>query len=357
MRWSRIRYRFHAWAGLWLALPLLVLAITGVVLVIDPEIDSLTHRKHVAKGADLTFIKIADAEAIIRGESEGWWLKGMYLPTPDDDRYRAELVSDRSTATVFLSAIDGEVIGIAEHPWRGAILSLHESFWLGGYGTAVLTALGGLLVLLTLAGLWVRRGAFKSLVRLPRFGRGWRLGFSDLHQSVGVASMVFLLVIGLSGAWLAAPAIGKLVDGGAKPPSIHKQERIRVASPLVMDDAAVIARGHLDGFEPRYVRFPDARNGVIRVSGSVPGASVYGPYASRVEIDVATGNVVASRDLRIADRMTKLKCLAESLHYGSYGGVWVKWAYGIASLAFGLLCILGVLICISRRRQVNREVP
>ncbi len=208
-------------------------------------------------------------------------------------------------------------------------------------GTAVLTAIGGLLVLLTLAGLWVRRGAFKSLVRLPRFGRGWRLGFSDVHQSVGVASMVFLLVIGLSGVWLAALAIGKLVDGGAKPPSIHKPERIRVASPLLMDDAASIARDHLDVFEARYVRFPDARNGVIRVSGSVPGTSVYGPYASRVGIDVATGNVVASRDLRIADRMTKLKCLAESLHYGSFGSTWVKGIYGLASVAFGLLCILG----------------
>ncbi len=356
MGWSRIRYRFHARAGLWLALPLLVLAITGMILVVDPEIDSLAHRKHVEESAGLTFFGVADAEVIIRENFTGWSLKGMYLPTPDDPRYRAELVSERSTATVFLSASDGEVIGIAEHPWRGTILSLHESFWLGGYGTALLTAIGGLLVLLSLAGLWVRRGAFKSLVRLPRFGRGWRLGFSDVHQSVGVASMVFLLVIGLSGAWLAAPAIGKLVDGGAKPPSIHKQERIRVASPLVMDDAAFIARGHLDGFEPRYVRFPDTRNGVIRVSGSVPGTSVYGPYASRVEIDVATGNVVASRDLRNVDRMTKLKCLAESLHYGSFGGAWVKWVYGLASVAFGLLCILGVMIWVSRRQQVNQEV-
>ncbi|WP_075090390.1 PepSY domain-containing protein [Verrucomicrobium spinosum] len=91
-------------------------------------------------------------------------------------------------------------------------LKLHYSLLLGDWGIFFAGVLALLLCLLGLSGIYLYRGFWKTLFTL-RWRSSARLFFSDLHKMVGISSVVFNLILGLTGAWWNLPVIKELVWG------------------------------------------------------------------------------------------------------------------------------------------------
>lgn len=352
MSWRRKNYSFHTLGGLILSGFLVMVGLSGAILVFDPEIDALAHPSNVEESQNLTKMSPSVVEGIIREQYPEASLKGIFLPTSDDSRFRVELESAADGAsTVFVESETGSIIGQAKHPWREAILNLHHSLWLGDWGMAAMFLVACGLTLLAFTGLLVHRKSWKSLTHLPRFSSSARLGFSDLHKMLGVPLFVFLLVMGVTGAWMNTDAFENFANGDPESPAIAEKEEPYVRSEISIEKAFHLARQNVEGFAPGYFRFSKEGKNSLRVSGTVPGEDFYGPYSSRVEIDAKTGEVLKIRDLRSESWPSKSKYLVETLHYADYGGFWLKLLYCISSLGLVAVCITGLLIWRKRRKK------
>lgn len=95
---------------------------------------------------------------------------------------------------------------------------------------------------------------------------------------------------------------------------------------------------------PSYVSFPRNGDGKVRVFGSVPSQKFFGIFASSVEIDATTGQLVTAKDVRVLPWGVKWRSFIRPLHYGNFGGIPVKILYSLCSFALVALSITGLFI-------------
>ncbi len=359
----RLNYLLHAWLGLGLAFFILTAALTGAVLVIAEEIDAwLVHPEwhEVQAGSD------GRAEALpldriyqrLQERFPEHAVSGMTLAQKAGGTHQVWLVREGSYEQVFVHPGTAEVLGVRNTPWMTIVVRLHYSLLLGDWGGALMfgPALG--MVILGTTGLWIHRAAWRAMLRWPRFrsGAGLRLGFSDLHKALGVPLYVFLLVLGLTATYLNAGFVITVVTGQARPPWDVRVTRVFQRAEVSLDAAVKVTQQRLEGLRPYYIGFPRDDHGILNVFGPVPGHELYGPYGGRVGVDARTGEIRQVEDCRELSWSGKAMALVTPLHFGNFGGGWVKALYVVCSLGLVGVTLTGVGVWWSRRRKRVRSV-
>jgi uncharacterized iron-regulated membrane protein len=221
---------------------------------------------------------------------------------------------------------------------------------LGGWGY-VITGVGGVgLVLLGVTGLIIYRDRLGALWRRPlRLGRGWRLALSDLHKWVGVVSLYFTIVLGLTGAIYSA----KIAPGQIADPKLQGAP-YDIAQLAPIEPALAAARARFPGAELLRVSFPSTPTGALSILVLEREAPVWRKF-SRVDFDPTTGALRAVFDARDGTLSQKLNGMLAPLHFGFYGAPLVKWLYFIGGFAPALLAASGVAIWYVRTRKLARH--
>lgn len=182
-------YRFHAWLGLLAALPLLLIAASGILLGFYDGLRyaSPPYRLPLPVERPLGPAALADAA---RAAQPGGRLEALYLPTAPERAARAVMGGNRRV-TLFLHPADGGVIAVRDaeqRDWLDFLRAIHHGKLLGGAGEAAAGALALALPLLWLTG--------RSVVR----GRGWRQ--SGIHARLGRITGGMLAFLALTGGIL-----------------------------------------------------------------------------------------------------------------------------------------------------------
>lgn len=362
---------FHRWSALACTVFLLVVCLTGLPLLFADEIEAWIDARPAptplaldTAGQQLDRI-VAQARDLYPGEA----VSSVIL---DAERAEAKVYMVRSWAAyaagqvrthwVGFDAATGQPLGAAVPSASRApgfmevAEALHTRLLAGEAGRWFLTAMALLFVIAIVSGVvlyapYMRTLAFGSV----RKERDRRLRWLDLHNLWGIATLVWALVVGATGAMneLASPLFGLwqrtdidavLAPWQGQPPLAQAHDFASVRQ------AYDTARRAVPGGVVRGMDFPGALHGsphhyLVWTVGATPATS---RLSIPVLIDARTGALTAVLSMPWYLRVVEL---SRPLHFGDYGGLPLKLLWAILDLLTIAVLCSGIHLWFSRRHR------
>ena len=385
MNWWRFRNGLqfvHLWAGLILAIPIIIIGLTGSLIIAEDWYAELSAPSAPARGPTRSISEIvATAEKLA---PPGWPVNAVAIPThvgapaavqlglPPGRRPRGQ--RNVQGLTIYIDPVSLNLLGSEERRRQGKLnqnlRSMHIALMVPQYyGVQIVGLLGIAMVLFGLTGLmlwWPRKGQWSSAFWVKRGARGFRLN-RDLHSVAGFWSLIVFLTICISGVDLAFPvafqsAVGRIlplkntlstasVDPGAAAAIADK-------SALSPDDAARVAISSVSHARVVQVQLPPQRDGVYMVT-MVP--RLVGDNAPQISTFIGPGpeilDVVDPRNYSAGKQML---VWLRVLHYGQgLGDVWRALALlsGLLPLLFGITGFSMWWLKRTQRPRIPAAVP
>lgn len=199
----------HLYAGTLLILPLLVIALTGILLGFYDQLryGQVPYRLDQPIMAPL-------APAVLASRAQAAYpdaaLEILYLPNEPQRAARAKLVRQGNAWIAFIDPASARILAMksaGEEDWLDFLYHLHHGQILGLTGQIIASTTGAFILLLWLAGLWLwwsRRGRPRSWT-----GRSVRIKAMSLHRWLGLWAGGLVSVLAVAGALLnfAGPLI------------------------------------------------------------------------------------------------------------------------------------------------------
>ena len=364
-RLKRAAWFVHRVLGLGLGGLIVVSSLTGGLLVMHDNVErSVEPGRHVLP-SDSTLASVQPrppvaslVRAVANEAPAGYRPLRLVLAHAAGDTEQLLFVAPdgRTRWTAIVNPATGDLI------WRGPdqalftpwLLGLHMHLRLGGWGYVVTGVGGAALFLLGATGLYVYRQRFRGSWRRPmRLDRGWGVALGDLHRWVGVATIYFSLVLGVTGLiYTIRIAPGQIA---APKPLPAPFDLARLAS---VEPALAFARERFPGAELLRITFPNSATAPLTVLVLHRDAPVWRKF-SRIDFEPATGAVRTVRDARTATPGEKFAAILAPLHFGFYGSPLVKWLYVVGGFSPAILAVSGMAIGVLRRRRASiaKAVP
>ena len=205
-----LAWRWHFYAGLFVAPFMILLAITGIIYLFKPQLDPLLYRPlmvveagHHRQSAD-TLLHTVQA-AYPRGQVS------QYLPPIAAERSAQFVVHDNGRElNVFIDPYNARLLGEqdARYNLQAVARALHGELMIGTLGDRLVELAAGWGIVLVVSGLylWWPRGKASAGVLWPRINARGRLLWRDLHAVTGfwgAALLLFMLLSGMTwtGLW------------------------------------------------------------------------------------------------------------------------------------------------------------
>lgn len=359
-RLYRAIWRWHFYAGLYVAPFLLMLAITGLIMVYGNSIETFLGKKYyVTPGGERASLvdqaRVAQ-EAIPNGRVT------MLVVPRSGGRANVFVVSANDLAHVVAVDPHGpKVLGtiVKGDTWFYFADKIHGSFFMGTIGDRLIEIAAGLGIVMVLTGLylwWPRNGGFFAGF-IPDITLQGRALWKELHSTIGVWISIILLFFFISGltwagvwgekmtqAWSTFPAEkwdnvplsdkthASMNHGALKevPWALEQTKMPESGSnagatglpeglPVNLDTVAAFARAI--GFDEQFrINPPGDGKGVYTISADSMDADTTSPMGDRtVHIDQYTGKILA--DVRFADYSLPGKAMAIgiALHEATMG--------------------------------------
>lgn len=337
----------HKWSSLVCTVFMLLLCLTGLPLIFEDQIsEALGHEaRPPALAADAPRISLDRVMEIAQArflDKHGRFAS----QSVDDDRVWYVTMSEKPPAPgglkqVAVDARTGEVL--AEPPLEGGVMKfiehLHVDLFAGLPGMLFLGAMG-LLLLVSLVSGAVLYAPFMRRLRFGevRRGRSSWVKWLDLHNLLGIVTLVWVFVVGATGV------INTLADLLVKQwQATELRQMVRayegqppLERPGSLQAAVSAALAHQPGMAVKFVAFP----GTSFSSPHHYGVFVRGdtPLTQRITkpvlVDALTGQVTDSRDLPWY--LTALQ-VSRPLHFGDYGGLPLQ-------LLWAVLDVISILV-------------
>jgi len=357
---NRFLFNLHSWLGIVAGLGLLIIGITGSIVVFKEEIEAVAFPELVLKAnpeaprlphdqflANLT-------QALPDYEVLGW---GPGLKDDQADQVFVVKHGESEGQMVYADASTGKPNG-TPMAWDGTLtnwlVSLHYSFLLDHVGEAIAGVFAAILCFLGISGFWLYRGFWKNFFLL-RWGRTVRIFFSDLHKMVGISSMLFNLLLGFTGAWWnLSHLIHHAMEGelDEEPPAVTGRAW---NSALSLDQLIATAREKLPGFKANWITLPRTKEDDIVFWGCTEDHGILrSDFGSNVGFDAQTGENKYVIDIRQAGAWAQIMDSFRPLHFGTFGGLFVKILWCLGGLTPAILAISGSIMWLKRRKPAKQ---
>jgi len=360
----------HRWTSLVCTLFLLMLCLTGLPLIFHEEIDALTEPASVAAAqAQARPQGAMDMDEVVALVGRQYPARRIQFVTwlEEAGQYRVGLTrpphAQGVKPFVIVDGKAGAILGEAwsEKDWRNGgpmslLLKLHTDMLMGLPGALFLGFMGLLFTAALVSGV-VLYGPFMR--KLPfgtvRAERSRALKWLDLHNLLGIATVCWALVVGLTGvintldslvfgAWQKSVNARLGLVHGAPPPT---------DTPRSLQQAVDVARRSLPSHEVSFVAFPgsmftSSRHYAVYMRGATPlTARLLHP----VLIDAATGELTDA-----GGPPWYLWALEGSrpLHFGDYGGLPMKILWALLDLVLIVVLASGLYLWARRHLPLRR---
>jgi uncharacterized iron-regulated membrane protein len=198
-----LAWRWHFYAGLFVAPFMILLSLTGMIYLFKPQLDNLMYH-------DLLYVRPAQqslsADALQQRVQAAFPKAPIskYLP-PINAEGSAEFVvlQDGRELNVFIDPYRGDVLGTQDgkNNLQALARSLHGKLLIGKVGDRIVELVAGWGIVLVVSGLylWWPRGKSAAGVLWPRLNSRGRVLWRDLHAVTGFWGALLLLMMLLSG--------------------------------------------------------------------------------------------------------------------------------------------------------------
>ncbi|AHL77137.1 peptidase [Stutzerimonas stutzeri] len=365
-RWSFV----HTWTSLICTLFLLMLAITGLPLIFHHELEHLLGdapelRQMPAETPHLDLQQLVSAAERHRPNEVV-----QYLGWEDDEPAGVFAITaatagtePNSSYTFMLDARTGEALEMpaANGGLMMFFLRMHVDMFAGLPGKLLLAFMGILFVVAIISGVvlyapFMRRLEFAQV----RHDRSSRTRWLDLHNLIGVVTLSWALVVGITGVISACADL--LIEAWRAESLTTMLEPYQDAPPLTRrapaTDLLEIATQAAPGMQPDFIAFPGTRfSSEHHYSVFMNGSSHLTSHLfTPVLIDAQTLEVTA-----VGDRPWYMDALglSQPLHFGDYGGRPMQILWAILDILTIIVLGSGLYLWWVRRRgtqTVAREV-
>jgi uncharacterized iron-regulated membrane protein len=361
----RMWYRTHKWTSLICTVFLLMSCITGLPLIFGEEIDDfLDHHVSAAKAPNNA--PLARIDDIVKESMHRYPNLKIQFVTWDEDEPRVFV--DLAPSFDSKPALDKDLIFDAhtgklleESKFRSDFMTfvteLHIELFAGLTGELILGVMGLLFVVALVSGFLVY-GPFMRKLKFGAFraDSGSRVKWFDLHNLLGIVTLCWALVVGLTGVMntLATPLFGiwraqelpRLLapyQGKPMPATLTSvDEAVRVASAAVPHNRVTSVVFPNDVFSSPY-------HYLVWTKGSTTLSSrLFTP----VLVDVETARATQPHGLPWYLRLLEV---CRPLHFGDYGGLPLKILWALFDIVLIVVLISGIYLCISRRKSRVEE--
>jgi uncharacterized iron-regulated membrane protein len=355
--WSKI----HTWTSMISMVFLLLLCVTGLPLIFNHELNHALYDE-VEPAALPADTAPANLDRIVenglarnpghavqfmfwdRDEPELIWLSiGKAVDSnPDQNR----LLKLDSRTGEFLEEVD------FRNRLTYVIYRLHVDMYAGLPGKLFLGLMGLLFCVAIVSGVvlyWpsTRKLDFGAMRRdRPRLVR-----WLDLHNLLGVVTVVWALTVGFTGVintW--ADLIFKLWQNDQLVAMTQAyKDRGMPAEATSVDQAVAAARDVMPGMKPSFVAFPgnpfsSKSHYAVFMRGETPLTS---RLLRPALVEAETGKLTDSRELPL---YTKALLVSQPLHFGDYGGMPLKIIWAVLDIATIVVLVTGLYLWVVRIR-------
>jgi uncharacterized iron-regulated membrane protein len=355
----KLLFNLHLYGALVAGIFITLFGITGSIMAFEPELDHVLHRhrSYVApQGQPKPLTELATAAAKYGLDQPA------FLPSVSPSISYAIEFRDR---IVYINQYTGEVLEV-RHSTVDSLDVIHQlhlrlatpflsnNRTVFRVGQRIMDVSGVVALFLVLSGVYLWWPTKRVRVEWRSGGR--KLWF-DLHNAVGIFSLVFLLILCVTGMMIGfkemtVPLAYELT--GSQEVEVPKQQiEVQPGKPLITPDQAVeIASTALPGATPILLTSPNPRQ-LVRVNLRYPEDRTPGGR-SRVFIDPYSGKVMFSDSSRTTAAGTKVVTLIRAIHTGDVFGTPSKTVMSLASLAIAMQMVSGMVMWWKRVRANKR---
>ena len=358
-RWGWI----HKWSSLVCTVFMLLLCLTGLPLIYYHEIGHLLGNE-VEPPVLSEPMPMGNVDAVIASARELYPTKTpMFISqeadVPEiwhvtladhmhDPNYKPIAVDARTTKVIVEPAFEGGV-------FMSTMLALHVDLFMGLAGKLFL----GLMALLLLVAIVSGAVLYAPFMRKLDFGtvrkeRSSRLKWLDMHNLLGIVTLTWLFVVGATGminTWADLMLKYYQRNEMAQILSQYQDQAPRPHTASV-HDAIEKARERLPGMRVNFVAFPgtdftSAHHYGIYMNGDEPFSSrMYRP----VLVDAHTGELTDAPEL---PWYLKALLISQPLHFGDYGGQWMKFLWALLDIATIVVLGSGLYLWVKRGKAAK----
>jgi uncharacterized iron-regulated membrane protein len=361
--------RLHRWIGLALAVPLIVQALTGLVLTMEPFVAYVSGvpsaNGPLIEAQDLRHVDAAAVLAAARTAVPADQLPRRWRMLPD----AVVAVDFAAPGQSAPSSQVGVDVGFMRPIWVRTdpdrlyrwVHSLHETLLSGQTGRAVIGWIGVGLLLLALFGIplwWPPRRRWTSGFVVSRTATGWRFQ-RQLHGAAGIWLFGVLALQSVSGIALAFPQTARAIAG--LPATGTRTPRPAGDAPIDPVQAIIGGIAYAQAAVPTSVlqdlRLPPVPGRPMMAILQPPGSWAGAPDVV-VTLDPVTAHVLSIQDPRSAPAGASLLAWLRSAHEGGAAGPAGRLLTGLFALALPLFPVTGAAMWVlrRRRRRVAREI-
>jgi uncharacterized iron-regulated membrane protein len=356
-RWSFI----HTWTSLICTVFLLLLAVTGLPLVFHHEIEHLLGDAPELKSmpADTPRLDLQQLVAAAEAHRPGDVMQ--YYGSDDDDPNSVFAIMGATAGgdpneshTFMLDARTGEAFETpsANGGFMMVMLRLHVDMYAGLPGKLFLAFMGFLFVLAIVSGVvlyapFMRRLEFATV----RPNKSRRVRWLDLHNLIGVVTLTWALVVGVTGvisacadllisAWRAESMTALIAPYKDVPPLVQRAPATHLLE---------IAERAVPGSEADFIAFPGTR------FSSEHHYTVFMKGNTHLTSHLLTPVLIDAKDLSVTAVVARpwymdAMSLSQPLHFGDYGGMPMKILWGLLDVLTIIVLGSGVYLWWVRRR-------
>lgn len=358
-------YLVHKWTSIVCTAFLLMFCITGLPLIFSHEIDEATRAPamadHVAQ-RPIDLDRIAQTAAATKPG-----MKTLYLAWDADKPIIYATTAktyDAGVEDMSFAMFDARTgAALASPPLDGGVmhflLELHANLLLGLPGQLFLGAIGVVFLVAVVSGVVV----YAPFMRKLRFGtvrkdRSRRVKWLDTHNMVGIVTLGWISVVGLTGFIITMTTpittiwqMDQLAEmsapyKGARPPE-------KLAS---VDRAVATVRAAAPGAKISFVAWPGTgystkHHYMVALAGNTPLTE---RLINPAMVDAETGRLTDMREMPL---YVKALFLSAPLHFGDYGGLPLKIIWALLDVAAIIVLVTGLYLWLGRRRvPLDRRV-
>ncbi|WP_417625262.1 PepSY-associated TM helix domain-containing protein [Paremcibacter congregatus] len=355
----KLLFALHGWCAVPIWAGLLLVCLTGTIATVSQEITWLINpavRADPSAGmVRLDLLKQTVQQQVPEAVLDDVQIGAAYLA------YRVRIIDaegQRRTLLIdpYTGAYKGEQTGIG---FREFMIALHgwllvpweEDYSIGWY---LVTALSLPLIGSAITGILVTKQFWRCFFRpRVRLHKGARVLWGDLHRLLGVWSVWFTGIIGVTGLWFLGQGILSHIQIPIYPerPVLAQTLDQQALSETPLEDWVRTAEGAVQGLRITYMDLPNQAGEPVTVRGTQPW-SLYRDNVTAIYIAPDTKDIQAVQSPASASLLHKTVAILTPLHFGDFAGLLSKLIWFIFGCALCLMITSGFILW-SKRTLLN----
>jgi uncharacterized iron-regulated membrane protein len=361
-RWSWI----HKWSSLVCTVFILLLCLTGLPLIYHHEIGHLLGNDVEAPSmpantprADLDRV-VAAGKALYPDKIMMYMSQELDEPAiwnltlgdhPNDEHFKSIAIDARTAKFIAEPPIEGG-------GFMSLMFHLHVDLFADMWGKLFLGFMGLLLLVALVSGVVLYAPFMRKLdFGTVRRGRTARLKWLDMHNMLGIVTLVWLLVVGTTGVINTLSDVLLKVWQFTEIAEMTKPYQGQPAPARLASMQTTIARAEAaePGMKVGFVAFPGTpfasphHYGVYMHGDQALTSRLYKP----VLVDAQTAEITDRR--KLPWYLTAL-LVSQPLHFGDYGGAGLKFLWALLDLATIVVLGSGLYLWVKRGRSAAAAV-